>query len=71
MLPLLRPLRLLRLVTLLRVINRQASTGLRGRVATYMIGGSSLLAFCGALTVLDAERGQPDANITDFSDAIW
>lgn len=70
-LPLLRPLRLLRLVTLLRVINRKASSGLRGRVATYMIGGSTLLAFTGALAVLDAERGQPDANITDFGDAIW
>ncbi len=70
-LPLLRPLRLLRLVTLLRVINRRASSGLRGRVAAYMIGGSSLLAFTGALAVLDAERGHPNATITDFGDAIW
>jgi voltage-gated potassium channel len=70
-LPLLRPLRLLRLVTLLRVVNRRASSGLRGRVATYMIGGSALLACCGALAVLDAERGQPGANITNLGDAIW
>ena len=30
-----------------------------------------LLAFCAALAVLDAERSSPDANITDFGDAIW
>ena len=38
-LPLLRPLRLLRLITLLKVLNRRASTGLRGRVAIYVAGG--------------------------------
>jgi voltage-gated potassium channel len=70
-LPLLRPLRLLRLVTLLTVINRRASTGLRGRVVIYVAGGSVLLAFCGALAVLDAERHAPNANITTFGDAAW
>ena len=70
-LPLLRPLRLLRLVTLLNVLNRKASTGLRGKLAVYVVGGSALLAFCGALAVLDAERANPDANIVSFGDAIW
>lgn len=70
-LPLLRPLRLLRLVTLLQVLNRRASDELRGKVAVYVAGGSALLAFCGALAVLDAERADPDANIVDFSDALW
>lgn len=70
-LPLLRPLRLLRLVTLLSVLNRRAITGLRGRVAVYVAGGSSLLVFCGALAVLDAERGHSEANIRGFGDAIW
>jgi voltage-gated potassium channel len=70
-LPLLRPLRLLRLVPLLRVLNQRATTGLRGRLAIYVAGGAALLAFCGALTVLDAERANPDANITGFGDAIW
>jgi Ion channel len=32
---------------------------------------ASLLAFCSALAVLDVERSSPDANITDFGDAIW
>lgn len=70
-LPLLRPLRLLRLVPLLRVLNRHATAGLRGRLGVYVAGGAALLAFCGALTVLDAERANPEANITSFGDAIW
>jgi voltage-gated potassium channel len=70
-LPLLRPLRLLRLVTLVRVVNRKASSQLRGQVATYMAGGTTLLAFVAALAVLDAERGAQDSNINDFPDALW
>lgn len=70
-LPLLRPLRLLRLVSLLRVLNRRATSGLRGRLAVYVVGGAALLAFCGALAVLDAERANPEANIINFGDAIW
>ena len=70
-LPVLRPLRLLRLVTLLAVLNRQASSGLRGRIVVYVAGGSLLLAFCGALAVLDAERASPAANIRTFADAAW
>jgi voltage-gated potassium channel len=70
-LPLLRPLRLLRLIPLLSVLNRRAQTGLRGRVAIYVAGGASLLAFVAALAVLDVERSSPDANISDFGDAIW
>lgn len=70
-LPLLRPLRLLRLVALLRVLNRRAASSLRGRVAVYVAGGSALIAFCGALAVLDAERANPEANIVSFGDAIW
>ena len=70
-LPLLRPLRLLRLIPLLSVLNRRAKITLRGRVAIYVAGGALLLGFCAALAVLDAERSSPDANITDFGDAIW
>jgi voltage-gated potassium channel len=70
-LPLLRPLRLLRLIPLLAILNRRANVRLRGRVGIYVAGGASLLAFCAALAVLDAERSSPDANISDFGDAIW
>jgi voltage-gated potassium channel len=70
-LPLLRPLRLLRLIPLLSVLNRRAQTRLRGRVAIYVAGGAILVAFCSALVVLDVERSNPDANIGDFGDAMW
>ncbi len=70
-LPLLRPLRLLRLVTLLNVLNRHAGRSLRGRVAVYVVGATTLLMFIAALAVLDAERGRPDANIDGFGDAMW
>ena len=42
-LPLLRPLRLLRLVTLLSVLNRNVGGSLRGRVAVYVAGATSLI----------------------------
>lgn len=71
-LPLLRPLRLLRLIALLSVLNRYAGGGsLRGRVVVYLVGSASLLIFVASLAVLDAERGQPDANIDDYGDAVW
>ena len=53
-LPLLRPLMLLRPVTLLTVLNRYAGSSLRGRVAAYMTGATSLIMLVAALAVLDA-----------------
>ncbi|NMM23265.1 MAG: two pore domain potassium channel family protein [Phycicoccus sp.] len=70
-LPLLRPLRLLRLVTLLSVLNRYAGGSLRGRVAVYVAGSVVLVLFVASLAVLDAERGQVGANISTFGDALW
>lgn len=70
-LPMLRPLRLLRLVTLLQVVNRRAAVGLRGRVVAYLAGGSVLLAFVASLAVLDAERADPHSPIQTFGDAAW
>lgn len=70
-LPMFRQLRLLRLVTVLAAVNRHATVGLRGRVTSYLIGGSALLSFVAALAVLDAERTEVDANIVDFDDAWW
>jgi voltage-gated potassium channel len=70
-LPLLRPLRLLRLVTVLRMLNRHATTGFPGQVAGYVGGSVLLLAFVASLAELEAERQNPQANITSFSDAAW
>jgi voltage-gated potassium channel len=71
-LPVLRPLRLLRLVALLSVLNRNASGGaLRGRVVVYVIGSTALLLLVSSLAILDAERGREGANIEDYGDAAW
>jgi voltage-gated potassium channel len=70
-LPILRPLRLLRLVMLLRVLNRPVVDSVHGRVAVYGVSGAALLVYCAALAELDAERHAAGANITTFADAIW
>jgi len=70
-LPLLRPLRLLRLVTLLSILNRNVGGSMRGRVAIYVAGATSLVLFIASLAVLDAERGAKGASITTFGDAAW
>lgn len=70
-LPFLRTLRVLRLIPLLRALNRWVADSLRGRVVVY--GGTTavLLVFTGALAMLDAERHHAGATITDFGTALW
>ena len=70
-LPVLRPLQLLRLVVLLRALNRRAANALRGRIAIYVGCATVLLVFTSALAALDAERGHPGATIDSFGDAMW
>jgi len=70
-LPFFRPLRLLRLVTLLSVLHRTVGETLRGRVVTYVAGSAGMLIFVGALAVLDVEQSAPDAKIVTFGDALW
>lgn len=67
----LRPLRLLRLVTLFGVLQRVADNALRGRVVTYVVAASALLVYIGALAMYDAEKASPEASITSFGDAVW
>lgn len=70
-LPFLRALRVLRLIPLLRALNRWMADSLRGRVVVY--GGTTavLLVFTGALAVLDAERHHAGATINTFGTALW
>ncbi|MCZ2828421.1 ion channel [Modestobacter sp. VKM Ac-2986] len=70
-LPLLRPLRILSLIRVARVIDRRLTTSLHGRVAAYVTLTASLVVFMASLAELDAERGHPDATITSFGDALW
>lgn len=70
-LPVLRPLRLLRLMVLLSSLQRFVGESLRGRVAIYVGGSIVLTSFVASLAVLDAERKNPHANIQSFGDAVW
>jgi voltage-gated potassium channel len=70
-LPFLRPLRLLRLVILVTVLQKAVGHAIRGRVAIYASAGAVLLIWVSSLAVLQAERGQPDAKIENIGDALW
>lgn len=70
-LPMLRPLRLLRALAFARLLSRSATRTLVGRTTLYVIGTAISSVFLGALMMLDAERGAPNANIKSFGDALW
>nr|WP_206686820.1 potassium channel family protein [Microbacterium invictum] len=67
----------LRLVLLLRVLTRipgmrlSAGAALRTRIVVYGTGVAIVLIYLASLTVLDAERHAPGATIVTFGDAIW
>jgi voltage-gated potassium channel len=68
-LPALRPLRLLRLVVLLRVLNRTAGGAVRSQILTFAIGATILLVYVAALAVLDTERSEGELNT--IGETIW
>lgn len=70
-LPILRPLRLLRLVTLVSILQRRAGAAFRGRVILFAASSTALLLFVASLAMLDAERESPGALITTFPQALW
>lgn len=69
--PFLRPLYMLRLITFLKFFHRKVGARLRGQATVYIIASSTVLVFVGSLAVLDAEQNAPDANITNYGDALW
>lgn len=70
-LPLLRPLRLLRLVVLIAALQKAIGGAIRGRVVVYTVCGVVLLVYVASLAILDVERYEPDSKITTFGDAVW
>lgn len=71
LLPVIRQLRILRLVALLPIIDRAGVRTLRGRVVTYVAGGSLLIFFVGSLALTKSEAGAAGATIRSFGDALW
>lgn len=70
-LPVVRPLRLLRPFTLRRVMERAPGTAIRTRLMAYVIFSAILLVYTVALSVLHFERAAPNANITTMGDSLW
>lgn len=70
-LPFLRPLRLVRLLALLSILNRAGTRNLRGRVVVYTAAATVLLVVMGALAITDAEHAEPGANILTLGDGFW
>ncbi len=70
-LPLLQPLRLLRLVSTLLLVQRRARMASQIRLTTYVAGAVVGLLMFGSLAVLSVERESADGNIRTLGDAVW
>jgi len=70
-LPLVRPLRLLRLLVLIEVLQRAIGEAFRGRIVVYTVSGVLLLIYTSSLAVFDKERFLPGATINSFGKALW
>ena len=68
-LPMLRPLRLMRFLTFIAIIQRGAGGLIRGRVVLFTIGSTILVLLIAALAIYDAEHQA--GNIKSFGDAVW
>jgi voltage-gated potassium channel len=70
-LPLLRPLRLLRLLVLIEVLQKAVGDAFRGRIVVYTLSGVVLLIYTASLAVFEKERYLPGATINSFGKALW
>jgi voltage-gated potassium channel len=70
-LPLLRPLRLLRLILLIEALQKAIGKAFPGRIAVYTASGITLMIYSAALAVFETERDQPGATINSFGKAVW
>lgn len=69
--PIFRPLRVLRVFTALRILVDRSGEFNIARTWLGVFIAALMLAFSGALVVLDAERNAAGALITTFPDALW
>lgn len=69
--PVLRPLRLLRVVGVLGAGARRAGERRVAGTTALVVGAVALLVVVGGGLILDAERGAQGANIADAQDALW
>ncbi|MFJ6717518.1 potassium channel family protein [Streptomyces sp. NPDC091259] len=69
--PMIQPLRLLRLVSTLLLVGRRARMAPQIRLTTYVAGAVVGLLMFGSLAVLSVERDAPGGNIKSLGDALW
>jgi voltage-gated potassium channel len=70
-LPILQPLRLLRMVSTLILVGRRARMASQIQLTTYVAGAVVGLLMFGSLAVLSVERESPNGNIRTLGDAVW
>lgn len=70
-LPLIRPLRLLRLIVLIELLQKAVGDAFRGRLLVYTTSGVVLLIYSASLAVYDKEHNLPGATINSFGKALW
>ncbi|MER5221908.1 potassium channel family protein [Streptomyces flaveus] len=71
LLPLIQPLRLLRVVATVLLVGQRARMATQIRLTTYVAGAVVALMMFGSLAVLSVERESPDGNIKSMGDAVW
>ncbi|MFE3326934.1 potassium channel family protein [Streptomyces sp. NPDC059176] len=71
LLPLVQPLRLLRVVSTLLLVGRRARMAKQITLTTYVAGAVAGLMMFGSLAVLHVERDAPHGNIKTLGDAVW
>ncbi|MGW5423534.1 potassium channel family protein [Streptomyces sp. NPDC003943] len=71
LLPLLRPLRVVRLYDRMQRRHDQPRLTLYARVMAYASLATVLIGFSGSLVVYQAEYGAPGATIRTFGDSVW
>ena len=62
---------MLRLIVLIKVLQRAVGDAFRGRIVVYTVSGVLLLIYTASLAVFDKERDQPGATINSFGKALW
>ncbi|MFK8907709.1 potassium channel family protein [Streptomyces sp. YS-3] len=70
-LPLIQPLRLLRVVSTLALVGRRARMAPQIQLTVYVGGAVVGLLMFGSLAVLEVERSAPGGNIKTLGDAVW
>jgi voltage-gated potassium channel len=70
-LPLLRPLRLVRLLVLIELLEKAIGDAFRGRIVVFTVSGVLLMIYTASLAVFDKERYLPGSTINSFGKALW